>query len=203
MGGMGPAPKEEGRRARRNATIATTKLPANGRTGKAPTWPLIPDIVTKARRGVWADKVDRFEGELEERLAEGLPPGTLERRLDAAREQLAIYELRLQEQRKLETALWRALWKTPQAVQWEQLGWYRDVAQYVRFKVLGELGDMDAAREARQWSDRLGLNPLAMLRLRWSVQASDGEQDDGRGRPGRAGSRFGDLRVVGGSTQPR
>lgn len=28
-------------------------------------------------------------------------------------------------------------------------------------------GDMKAASEARQWSDRLKLNPLALLRLRW------------------------------------
>ena len=34
---------------------------------------------------------------------------------------------------------------------------------------LGELGDMDNAKEARQWSDRLGLNPSAMLRNRWRI----------------------------------
>jgi hypothetical protein len=28
-------------------------------------------------------------------------------------------------------------------VQWERLGWTRDVAQYVRHKVIGELGDLD------------------------------------------------------------
>lgn len=34
---------------------------------------------------------------------------------------------------------------------------------------MGELGELDAAKEARMWSDRLGLTPLAMLRLRWEV----------------------------------
>jgi hypothetical protein len=27
--------------------------------------------------------------------------------------------------------------------------------------------------EARQWSDRLGLNPLAMLRLRWTIVSDE------------------------------
>ena len=29
--------------------------------------------------------------------------------------------------------------------------------------------DLDHAKEARQWSDRLGLNPSAMLRNRWRI----------------------------------
>ena len=41
--------------------------------------------------------------------------------------------------------------------------------QYVRLKILAECGDLEAGKEARQWSDRLGLNPLAMLRLRWEI----------------------------------
>lgn len=75
--------------------------------------------------------------------------------------------------RRLEAELWAELWTTPQAVAWEQLGYTREVAQYVRWKVLGELGDLDAAKEARQLSDRLGLTPLALLRLRWEIDALD------------------------------
>jgi hypothetical protein len=197
MAGMGPAPKPADQRARRNATVATTKLPAEGRDGKLPRWPLIPDVVTTARRDVWASKVEGLEYELEERLAAEQPIGSVERRLDTAREQLAIHEARLREQRRLERALWRDLWKTPQSVQWERLGWTRDVAQYVRHKVLAELGELDDAKEARQWSDRLGLTPLAMLRLRWEIEQATDEQPAAR-RRGRASSRHGDLRVVAG-----
>lgn len=197
MAGMGPAPKPEDQRARRNATVSMTKLPAAGRTGRTPKWPLIADIVTKAKRDVAAAKAEALEYDLEERLAEGKAAGSIERRLDQAREQLAIYDLRLKEQRKLETAAWRELWKTPQAVAWERLGWYRDVAAYVRFKVLGELGDMDAAKEARQWSDRLGLNPLALLRLRWQIAPAEAAEAKTRGRATGAHSRYADLRVVG------
>ncbi len=68
-----------------------------------------------------------------------------------------------------ETVVWSQVWATPQAVAWERLGWSFDVAIYVRFLVAAEAGDMKAAGEVRQWSDRLGLNPAAMLRNRWKI----------------------------------
>lgn len=71
---------------------------------------------------------------------------------------------------------WVAAWSTPQAVVWERLGWLHDVALYCRWLALAEQGDMKAAGEARQWSDRLGLNPAAMLRNRWRVVADEVEQ---------------------------
>lgn len=169
MAGMGPPPKAEGQRRRRNATVATTRLPQSGRSGKTPRWPLIPDITTKVRRDLAEEKVDTLQAQLSNAECEGKPTYSIENKLGLAKEQLAICEERLKEQRRIEASVWRELWKTPQAVQWETLGWYREVAQYVRWRVLGELGDMDAAKEARQWSDRLGLTPMAMLRLRWEV----------------------------------
>lgn len=36
----GPPPKPAGERRRRNATVAMTQLPAEGRKGSAPSWPL-------------------------------------------------------------------------------------------------------------------------------------------------------------------
>jgi hypothetical protein len=169
MAGMGPPPKAEGERRRRNATTATTRLPAEGRTKRAPNWPLIPDVVLTARRDIAAGNVQAAEYKLEEAEAEGKPTGLLESKLTRCREALLILERQLAAQRQLEASLWKTLWSTPQSVQWERLGWTRDVAQYVRHKVLGELGELDDAREARQWSDRLGLTPLALLRLRWEV----------------------------------
>lgn len=166
MAGMGPPPKPDDQRRRRNATVAMTKLPAEGRKGPAPKWPLIPDVVMSARRDLAAAKVE----ELEYELGEGKP---VERKLEGAKERLAILERQLAAQKGLEASLWRDLWKLPQAVQWQRLGWTRDVAQYVRHKVLAELGELDAAKEARQWSDRLGLSPMAMLRLRWEVVADE------------------------------
>lgn len=68
-----------------------------------------------------------------------------------------------------ESALWTEIWGTPQAVAWERLGWRHEIAIYVRLMVLAEGGQLSAAAELRQWSDRLGLNPAAMLRNRWRI----------------------------------
>jgi len=130
-------------------------------------------VVMTARRDLAAAKVRRLEYDLEAKEDQGQPTGPAERKLDTAREQLAILEAQLAAQRQLEAKLWRDLWRTPQAVQWETLGWTREVAQYVRHKVLAELGDLNAGKEARQWSDRLGLTPMSMLRLRWSITVDE------------------------------
>jgi hypothetical protein len=169
---MGPAPKPAGADGkgarRRNATVAMTRLPAAGRIGKTPTWPLLEDVALTARRDVLSRKADAMRFALED-----APPGPararLDRRVDELHIEVETLTQQLAVQRKLERAVWRDLWKTPQAEAWEKLGWSRDVAAYVRWKVLGELGSLDAAKEARQLSDRLGLTPLAMLRLRWEI----------------------------------
>lgn len=197
MAGMGPPPKADGERRRRNATVAMTRLPAEGRTGKTPTWPLIPDVVLTAKRDVAQAKVEVLEFDYAEAREEGRSTSGIEKKLDLARERLAILTAQLAEQKKLEASLWRDLWRLPQAVAWERLGWLRDVAQYVRHKVMAELGDLDSAREARQWSDRLGLTPLAMLRLRWEVAPNEvaqrRQERDSAAAPARDRRR---LRVV-------
>lgn len=68
-----------------------------------------------------------------------------------------------------EAAIWVAIWRTPQAAAWSRLGWVLEVGLYVRLMVAAETGNVSAATEARQWSDRLGLNPAAMLRNRWRI----------------------------------
>lgn len=130
MAGMGPAPKPAGERRRRNATVAMTQLPAEGRRDEAPRFPLPPIVV----------KDDDGGSEM-------------------ARER--------------EADLWESLWATPQAVMWERTHAELTVARFVRFSVLAETGNVKAATEARQLEDRLGLNPQAMLRLRWEVAADE------------------------------
>ena len=82
-----------------------------------------------------------------------------------------VWPLAASSERELE--VWSAIWATPQAVAWSRLGWTHDVALYVRHLVLAEAGNSKAAGESRQWSDRLGLNPAAMLRNRWKVAADE------------------------------
>lgn len=72
-----------------------------------------------------------------------------------------------------ELEIWARVWKSAQAVAWELNGSELEVALYVRHLVQAEGGDMKAAAEMRQWSDRLGLNPAAMLRLRWKIAADE------------------------------
>lgn len=116
----GPPPKDPAQRRRRNRPAEVTTLPAEGRQGRAPAWPLSKMVA----------------GEL---------------------------------------AAWRDAWATPQAVAWEQLGWTRVVARYVRVLVAAELPGANAQvlSECRQMEDRLGLSPMAMRRLQWKVAGED------------------------------
>jgi len=68
-----------------------------------------------------------------------------------------------------EMQLWRDLWATPQAVAWENFGWTRVVARYVRCVIIAEGMDKDALSESRQLEDRLGLTPKAMRMLMWQI----------------------------------
>lgn len=75
----------------------------------------------------------------------------------------------LDDQVDRERRLWERIWRTPQAVAWEELGWTDQVARYVRIEAMAELGDIRMLPEARQMEDRLGLSSLALLRLRWMI----------------------------------
>lgn len=82
--------------------------------------------------------------------------------------------LDLEERSSRELDVWRDLWATPQATAWHRMGWSLEVALYVRLIVGAEsTGEIKALAEARMWSDRLGLNPAAMLRNRWRVAADE------------------------------
>ncbi|GCD37951.1 hypothetical protein OEIGOIKO_05761 [Streptomyces chrestomyceticus JCM 4735] len=186
MAGMGPAPKPNARR--RNATVAMTKLPAGGRKGAPPKWPLPDDVVTVAKRDMAQRQADELELALLEPELTGRARSAAQRKLDAAQTAATVLGKQLETQARTEGELWAELWATPQAVAWERLGWTREVAQYVRWKVRAEMGDLDASKEARQLGDRLGLTPLAMLRLRWEVATDEvGEQRQERSaRPARS-----------------
>lgn len=120
MPGMGPPPKPNARQKGRGLERALRTLPAAGRPGPPPPWPL--GRATKAEQAVWVD-----------------------------------------------------LWTRPQAVAWEALGVARTVARYCRTLVQAEKPGAPAAvqGEARQLEDRLGLSPMAMLRLRWEIASPD------------------------------
>ncbi|MER8083835.1 hypothetical protein ABTZ57_01400 [Streptomyces sp. NPDC094048] len=141
-----------------------------------------------------ARAADDAELALLEPSLKGRAKANAQRKADATRTEATILAAQLEAQQRVEAELWTELWATPQAVQWERLGWTREVAQYVRWKCRAESGDLDAGKEARQLGDRLGLTPLAMLRLRWEVVG--GEPETTVQKPGtrRASSRSAQAR---------
>lgn len=160
MAGMGPPPTGHARR--RNAAVAMTSLPAEGRQGDPPPFPLRADVALRARLAVARERV----AVLEYQVDDGKP---VEDKLDAARELVFVLTETLAKQTDDEAELWADLWATPQAVEWERQKWTREVAMFVRWSVRAGAGDLDAAKEARQLGDRLGLTPMALLRLRWQI----------------------------------
>jgi hypothetical protein len=112
----GPPPKDPAARRNRRTTAGYRQLPAAGRPGDPPPWPLGPQLVDEAE-------------------------------------------------------LWLVLWATPQATEWERLGFTRVVARYVRVVVEADQPGANPQKlaEARQLEDRLGLTPMAMMKLRWET----------------------------------
>lgn len=166
----GPPPDPNAlRRERKSDQAGWTTLPAEGRKGRAPRWPLPPDVRMAAALEVARHEREVLEAKLD---SDDAPRGALAKlaRLD---QRIAELTARLERAAAMERELWSTLWSTPQAVAWDRLRWTREVALYARWQVLAELGDIEAGKEARQWSDRLGLNPAAMLRNRWRIAADE------------------------------
>lgn len=178
----GPAPKHPSTRARRNNPKKDFRsLPMDGRAGDVPAWPLLPDVSTSSALEVARDRVAALQVEIAGE-DDGRVKGRLRRDLHKNEILAAQLALQIEQATDMETALWADLWTTPQAVIWEESHAHREVAQYVRWKVRAEQGDLKAAAEARQLSDRLGLNPLALLRLRAEVEHVDEAENRGNRR---------------------
>lgn len=194
MAGKGPAPKAADQRARRNATYAMTKLPAEGRKGRAPKWPLGGDLELETKIHLAQREIVAHQEELEW-AGSARDRAALRRKIARVRKVIAESQAMLKFAAKTEREIWAELWKSPQAVQWERRGWFRDVALYARHQAKAEGGSLDDSKEARQREDRLGLNDLALLRLRWEIV--DASPATGmRPRARRSSSRYGNLRVV-------
>lgn len=159
-----------------------TQLPAEGRQGPAPDWPLPVDRELRSAIEAAEVNVALLEGELAQCEDADLK-SKLRRdfRRAAAALEVAKSDLLITEDQEL--TLWATLWKLPQAVAWEKRSgkYLNEVAQYVRWKVRGELGDLKASKEARLLSKELGLTPASLLHLRWEIVAD--ELAERRGEP--------------------
>jgi len=198
MAGNGPPPKHQDMRARRNATVAMTQLPAEGRKGRAPAWPLGADVTIDSEIEMIKLEIKDVDNEIEWEGAARRRSALRRGRDRKVKRQRELEALRKAASR-LEKEIWSGLWKTPQATQWERRGWYREVAMFARHQAKAESGSLDDAKEARQREDRLGLNDVAMLRLRWEVApaAAPATRTPQR-RSQRNASKYGGLKVVSG-----
>lgn len=179
----GPAPKHPSVRARRNDPKKDFRV-LTGRAGETPEWPLRPDVGQTARLEVMQDRIARTQAEMAA-TTDGRKRGRLKRELDKLEPEAAILKLQIEQAADEEKELWAELWGFPQAQLWEENHSHREVAQYVRWKVRAEQGDLPAGKEARMLSDRLGLNDLALLRLRAEVEHADKVEDEGERRRAR------------------
>jgi hypothetical protein len=74
------------------------------------------------------------------------------------------------------------MWKKPQALVWEVQGMEDAVGRWVRLMVDWErTGRITALSELRALDDRLGLTPLAMLRLGWTIEDPPADDVDATG----------------------
>lgn len=195
----GPPPDPNAlRRDRKSDRDGWTTLPAEGRKGPTPPWPLPPDIQLTAQLDVAEQKREMLEAQIEA----GMHAKNGLARLAQLDQIIAVLRAQIARAEEMETALWAQLWSKPQAVAWEQLQMINNVAIYVRWQVRGELGDLKAAQEARQWDDRLGLNPSGMLRNRWkmepSAKAAEAPAAPARGRSKTTKERLAGLTVIDG-----
>ncbi|MDR6861962.1 hypothetical protein [Phycicoccus sp. 3266] len=178
----GPAPKHPSRRARANQPApGVTRLPVAGRSGKAPAWPLSADLSLFAEKRV-ADAMVCEAEEALDRETDGRKRRTLTKALEKAMVQAEKLGAIIEASADAELGLWSSLWGTPQATEWERTHAHRAVAMFVRFQIRAENGNIEAAKEARMWSDRLGLNPLALHKLKQEVERSDAAETQGDAR---------------------
>lgn len=75
--------------------------------------------------------------------------------------------------------LYRRLWHSPEATQWTGADWL-PVARLALLAVNAAEASKGVLEEIRHLEDRLGLNPQARARLRWTVGGSDPEQPGSR-----------------------
>jgi len=140
-----------------------------------PLWPLPPDAVMQAKVESWREQVARVQADMVDE-EDGRRLARMRRQVATAEIETATAELQRQQAIDGEQEMWAEMWAMPQATVWLETHSQRAVAQYVRLKIRAEQGSLPASTEARQWSDRLGLNPLALFRLRVEIEHAEDAQ---------------------------
>lgn len=179
---MAGVSKHPSLRRRRNAATAFESLPGGDRVAPAPGWPLMADTVLTTQVEHFDDKVAALQAALADD-PDGRTKGRLRKQLDHAQMAGALAHAKLEAQTALEVDLWTRLWRTPQSKLWEASPSYgRMLAQFVRWNVKGEQGDIEAAREARIRGKEFGLTPLTLMGLKAEIERADEAEAKGNRR---------------------
>lgn len=110
-----------------------------------------------------------------QRLRRNLAPGAIRLPLEGYQGPIPRWPLNGGLMSDATAGIWHDLWRKPQAAAWAPMGIERTVARYVLDCVLLEsqtkttMAVAHLHSEARQLEDRLGLNPLALMRLHWEI----------------------------------
>lgn len=169
-------------RRRRNVAPALWALASGERSVAPPAWPLAPDAALSVRAETFEDKVAALQAALEA-ADDGRARGRLRRQVDRAELVAALARAQLAAQTAAEADLWESLWRTPQSRIWETSDAFgRMLAQFVRWNVKAESGDLDAAREARLRGKEFGLTPLTLMGLKAEIERADEAEAKGNRR---------------------
>lgn len=185
----GPPPKHSSVRARRNNPKAGFTSLVGGREGATPEWPLPADASLANKLDFFQDRVASLTADLEA-CDDGRKRGGIKRQLETAKQEAALLAIQVEQQGDLERELWGLLWATPQAKLWEDsAAFVRTLAQFVRWNVKGEQGDLNAAKEARIRGKEFGLTPLTLMGLKAEIERAGEAEDRGNRRRERSGPK--------------
>jgi hypothetical protein len=148
----GPSPDPEALRRDRKSDPKWIDLPAEGRVGPPPEWPL----TGKAAH------------------IPALTPSWLREVEDEEKKQLILDQIESEASALFsrEIELWTEEWRRPQAVKWEQNGQEVEVALYVRALVAAETPNAKVTLRTlvKQQQEALGLSLPGLARNHWRVE---------------------------------
>ncbi|HYJ21616.1 MAG TPA: hypothetical protein VEW07_06310 [Solirubrobacterales bacterium] len=161
----GPPRDPDALRRDRKSDPKWTTLPASGRAGPAPEWPLSGKAAHfPALTPSWISEIE--DEEKKQRLLDQIES-----------EASALFS------RELE--IWTGEWRRPQAVQWEQNGQEIEVALYVRSLVAAEAPNAKVTLRTlvKQQQEALGLSLPGLARNLWKIKEVEDDPEASRSEP--------------------
>ena len=165
----GPAPDPNALKRDRDGK-QWAKLPAGGRTGAPPPWPLHPDPAVTGTiehlreraellRDRWASAADDKQAAL------------LAAELDGIELRLSVVLAEEEARERAEASMWEELWHSPQAVVWEADNATSTVALYVRSYLEATRPGATAGMRSvvKQLSEALLLTPMSLYAGRYVI----------------------------------